>query len=69
MPLIEFTTSKGEAISINPRHVVKLREKRLNASEPDAMPVYETTVTLAGGSQETVQGSRRDIERSLGAGV
>lgn len=68
MPLIAFDTKDGQ-VAINPRHVVKLRETRLNKQEVDALPLYETTITLVGGTKEVVKGSQRDVARQLGVGV
>lgn len=69
MPLIDLETDKGDLIAVNPRHVVKLRQVHINKKEEDAQPIFVTTISLAGGTQETVKGSRREVEQKFGAYV
>jgi hypothetical protein len=64
---VELETIQGDSISVNPALVVKL--KPVKPKNPDAQPTeWTTTVTFVGGSQETVKGTRREVEQKLGAG-
>lgn len=68
MALVELETAKGEHIAVNPFRVVSVRQERLPSPDMELQPVYQCTLTMAGGSKEVVKGTKTEVIRVLDAG-